>query len=111
MKRLIASLLLLISSSSPAPAQVSGKATYYAGVFSLASPSGATDAMCLENPAGVVVRLLQIYVSGLGAGAATIDVALVKRASLNSGGTSTTVTPAIGDAGAAAQAALRSWTV
>lgn len=75
---------------SPPPVN---KPTYWSGVYNLAVPAAATDVACLENPQGAVVRLLSVTLYGLGSAAGSIDIAVLRRNALNTGGTSTT--PAI----------------
>jgi len=53
-----------------------------------------TDAVCLEGNA-VALRVLTIYIGGQSAAAADGKVFIVKRSSLNTGGTSTTATGAV----------------
>ena len=89
LKRSLWSLLPCLLGAQPALAWP----TYWASTYNLAVPAGATDVVCLENPNGIVVRLLGVSVYGVGAVAGTINISVVRRTPTNTGGTSTT--PAI----------------
>jgi hypothetical protein len=67
--------------------------SYAATSLGLASAASATDIACLSGAANIVVRVKQIRVSGSAATLVTVPVSILKRASLNTGGT-----PATGNA-------------
>ena len=91
MRRTLISLLAAAFLSSAAAAQtVSNRPTYWSGVYNLAAAATPTDIACLENPTGATVRLLGVSLYGVAAAAGTINVSLVRRTTLNTGGTSTT---------------------
>jgi len=98
MRRALISLLAAALLSSAAAAQtVSNRPTYWAGVYNLAAAATPTDVVCLENPTGAVVRLLGVSIYGVGGAAGTINLSLVRRTTLNTGGTSTTPTIALSE--------------
>lgn len=86
-------------------------ATFWAGIFNLATPIGATDIVCLENPNGANISLVGVAVYGVGAANGMINVSVLRRSSLNSGGTSTLVTPTPSDEQGISKAVLRCYTV
>jgi hypothetical protein len=85
MRRLFASLVLLLAGLSPAVAQQVSVPTYYASVLNLNTTVDATDVLCLEGAAGKVVKLNGLFVAGTAAAAATIDIMLLRRITLNVG--------------------------
>jgi len=86
-------------------------ATYWASAFSVAIPAGATDIACLENPNGASISLVGVALYGVGAANGTINVSVIRRSSLNSGGTSFLITPTPSDEQGISQAVLRCYTV
>jgi hypothetical protein len=72
------------------------RSTYSYAVGSLAAATSATDVAVLEYPvaaSGKVIRLRQIQLSGTAGSSAQYVLNVIKRSSLNSGGTRTTPTP------------------
>jgi hypothetical protein len=107
LKKILAALLLTLP-AAPAAAWP----TYWASSYNLAVPIGATDIVCLENPNGIVVRLLGVSLYGTGGAAGTIDITVVRRTPLNTGGTSTTPAVSGSDLNApASQTVFRAYTV
>jgi hypothetical protein len=113
MKKFLLGFLSLLLSISGAVAQApSLLPTYWSSVFNLAVPAAATDIVCLENPNGVAVRLLSVGLYGLGSASGVVQVSVLRRTSLDSGGTSTTSSVIGSDPRAAgSQVTFRSWTV
>lgn len=72
------------------------KATYSSAFFGLVPPASATDIICIAGSASKTVKLQGIRLSGSGT-AISIPVTLVKRASVNTGGTpaATTANPGV----------------
>jgi len=68
------------------------KATYSAAVAAYGGYASATDLSCLVNSTTKIGRLSRVGVSGRATAAFAFDVLLVKRSTLNTGGTPTTVT-------------------
>ena len=94
-------------------AQEPGVPTYAATGVGMVPASSATDLTCLSGKANVVVRLQSVRLSGSGT-AISIPVTLLKRASLDTGGTANTGTAlpvpyALDSANAAAGAANTSY--
>jgi hypothetical protein len=89
-------LLFLLAFTAPAQAQ---KPTFYTASIALAAAATPTDIFCLNGAANTVARVKQIAVAGTASSAGQIQVLLIKRASLNTGGTLAT--------GLAAPAAVR----
>lgn len=76
------------------------RSTYSYSVGGLAVATGATDIAVLEYPAaasGKIIRLRQIQVSGTAGTTSTYLLNVIKRSTLNSGGTRTTPTPVARD--------------
>ena len=108
MKRLLVSTLALTLAASAALAQTNvvpqtglttgylAKNTYSSAFLGLASASSATDVLCISGSASKTVRLVEIKLGGSGT-AITFPVTLVRRASLDTGGTaaSTTANPGV----------------
>ena len=70
--------------------------TYAATAYDYTPYATATDMFVLQNPAnsGSLLNITQINISGTAQSAATMDVYVFIRTSLNTGGTSSAVTPA-----------------
>lgn len=71
-------------------------ATYSTSVTGLVPAAlGATDIFTIQNPAGsgIVIRVWVIAVSGTATVALTLDIGIVKRSTLNTGGTFTSPAP------------------
>jgi hypothetical protein len=69
-----------------------------------------SDVVCVEGPASGAARVLYVYVSGFGGGG-LITVSLIKRSSLDTGGTSSTITPGNRDSTSpASTVTVRAWT-
>ena len=108
MKRALVSLLALGLGFGPALAQVNtvpqtglttgylAKNTYTAAFVGLTPASSATDLICISGSATKTIRLQRIRLSGTAATLITAPFTILRRASLDSGGTaaSTTANPA-----------------
>lgn len=108
MKRALVSLLALGLGFGPALAQVNtvpqtglatgylAKNTYTAAFVGLTPPASATDLICISGSATKTIRLQRIRLSGTAATLITAPFTILRRASLDSGGTaaSTTANPA-----------------
>jgi hypothetical protein len=106
MKRLLLASALVGALVAPAVAQpvpqvgvtwgYVSKATYSAGFIGLVPAASATDLVCIHGAAGKTVKLVQIKLSGSAGTLVSLPITLVKRVSLDSGGTaaSTTANPA-----------------
>jgi hypothetical protein len=136
MKRLLLALGLLLGLSAPGLAQVPcvgiggvnsvpqlgvacnqepAVATYAATGVGIAPASSATDLACLQGAANIVIRVQRIRVSGTAGTQIVVPVLLMKRASLDTGGTPATSTAlpvayAMDSANVAAKATLNAWT-
>lgn len=109
MKRVLLGLALLGALSAPAlpqgvnqVAQVGTiqsqymKQTFSAGFIGLVPPASATDTICISGSATKTIRLTQIELSGSAGTLVSLPITLLRRASLDTGGTaaSTTANPA-----------------
>ena len=108
MKNLLLSTALLLGLSAPAFAQVNTvpqqglgigyvpKVTYSSAFYGLVPGASATDVVCIAASASRTVRLQRIEIGGTGT-AVSLPIQLVRRASLDSGGTaaSTTANPGV----------------
>ena len=108
MKRALVSLLALGLGFGPALAQVNtvpqtglttgylAKNTYTAAFVGLTPASSATDLICISGSATKTIRLQRIRLSGTAGTLISVPVTVLRRASLDSGGTaaSTTANPA-----------------
>lgn len=63
--------------------------TYSASIKGLVAASSATDIFEIKGAAGKVVRITRLQVSGRATAAASVDIAVIKRSTANTGGTST----------------------
>lgn len=89
--------------------------TYSATAVGLVPASSATDVACIAGAANVAVRVKQIRVSGSAGTLITVPISVVKRASVNTGGTAATgnalpVPYALDSSNSAAKATTTSWT-
>jgi len=75
----------------PAVNTESTKATYSAGVIDVTPAATATDFWQIIGSSTKTVRVLRVAISGGATAAATVDVQLVKRTALNTGGTQVSV--------------------
>ena len=86
--------------SVPAPGLITGfqnyTQTYTAGYIGLASAASATDVVCLAGSAAKTVAVTRIQLTGTAATLVTLPITLVRRTSVDTGGTaaSTTANPA-----------------
>lgn len=73
------------------------KVTYSSAFFGLVPPASATDMVCIAASATKTVRVDRIVISGSAATALSLPITVVRRASLDTGGTaaSTTANPGI----------------
>jgi hypothetical protein len=108
MKRLTALLAGLLFAAS-ASAQVNSvpqtgvttayqpKVTYSSAFFGLAPPASATDMVCIAASASKTVRVNSIRIAGSAATPVALPIQVVRRASLDTGGTpaSTTANPGV----------------
>lgn len=83
----------------PVPGLVLGflyKTTYSAAFFGLVPPASATDMVCIAGSATKMVRVAQIRLTGTAGTLTSIPVQIVRRATVDTGGTpaSTTANPA-----------------
>lgn len=105
LKRILASALGLLALCTCALAQINAvpqagvttgylaKATYSSAFFGLVPVSGGTDLICISGSATKVVRLQRLSLWGTTATAVqTLPVNLLRRASLDTGGTAATTT-------------------
>jgi hypothetical protein len=67
--------------------------TYAASVNALAPASAATDFLTITGSATKTVRVRSVVCSGTSTSAGSLEVSIVKRSALDTGGTSTTLTP------------------
>lgn len=72
------------------------KVTYSAGFFGLVPPASATDMVCIAGSANKTIRVLNFTLSGTATTAVSVPVMLVRRVTVDTGGTaaSTTANPA-----------------
>jgi hypothetical protein len=97
----------LVASLSP-----NAPATYYASVVALATAGAATDFFTISASSTNKVKIKYISISAGGSSTGQQDFVLVKRSTLDTGGTSSTVTAVPSDSGdAAATASVKSYTV
>ena len=106
MKKLLALLLLAALGSSPALAQPAPqfgitagyvpKATYSAVFIGLVPAASTTDLFCINGAAAKTIRLQSIRISGSAGTTLSLPVTILRRVTLNTGGTpaSTTANPA-----------------
>lgn len=99
---------LALGLTAPASAQVNvvpasglitsylGQNTYSAAFIGLVPAASATDVICIHGAAGKTIKLLQVKLSGSAGTLVSLPVTLVRRASIDTGGTaaSTTANPA-----------------
>lgn len=85
---------------------------YSAAVVGLAVANGATDVLTLKPSGSKKIRLKNIEVSGINsAGTSTVDLVLIKRSTLDVGGTSTVLTSIPHDSHyPAAEGIVTTWT-
>lgn len=90
-----------------------GKLTFRAAISGLAAAASGTDIFTITGSAQRKIKVLKIEVSGIATAAAAIPWQIIKRSAANTGGTSTTPTcvPMETNAGIAAQAVVRAYTV
>lgn len=88
---------------SPAPANT--LATYAVTSAALSPPAAATDVFTLNGSATTTVRILQVTVSGTATATTAIDLSLIKRPALDTGGTSSAPTIHLFDSNNAAATA------
>jgi hypothetical protein len=108
MKKLLLSTALVLGLAAPAFAQVNTvpqvglttgylpKATYSSAFFGLVPPASATDVVCIAASSTKTVRVDRIVIGGSGT-AVSLPIEVVRRASLDTGGTigTTTANPGI----------------
>jgi hypothetical protein len=108
MKKLLVSTALLLGLVAPAFAQINSvpqvglttgylpKATYSSAFFGLVPPASATDVLCIAASSTKTVRVDRIVIGGSGT-AVSLPIEVVRRASLDTGGTigTTTANPGI----------------
>lgn len=108
MKRIFLSFLALAALPGAAFAQVNvvpqpgvtfgyvPKTTYSAAFFALVPAASATDVVCISGSSSKTIRLQRIVLTGSAGTAVNVPVNIVRRTSLDSGGTpaSTTANPA-----------------
>lgn len=83
----------LVGVNQPFPVSLGDgqKATYSSGIVGLVPASSATDVFELNNSAGSkTLKVVKLTISGMAGTAITVPVSLVKRTTVNSGGTSST---------------------
>src|SRR5258705_5485634 len=105
MKRLLLTCALVGALAAPAAAQVNvvpqvglttnylARQTYSAGFFGLVPAASATDVICLAGSATKTVRLQNIRLSGTAGTLVTTPVQLVRRVTVDPGGTPAATTP------------------
>ena len=84
----------------------SSKATYSAVVQDFTPVANATDIITLTNPLGKTITLTNVRISGNATAATAQDIYILKRTTLNTGGTATNPTPTIHDSQDAAPTAV-----
>ena len=108
MKKLLLSTALVLGLAAPAFAQVNTvpqlglttgylpKTTYSSAFFGLVPPASATDVLCIAASATKTVRIDRLVIGGSGT-AVSLPIQVVRRASLDTGGTigTTTANPGI----------------
>jgi hypothetical protein len=94
----------LLATPLPATAQVNtvqqvgtisnyvAKPTYSAAFFGLVPPASATDMVCIAGSATKKINLLNVTLSGTATTAVSVPVMLVRRVTVNTGGTAGTTT-------------------
>lgn len=86
--------------------------TYAAGITNLVPTTPATDIATITGAPGKVIKVRKVHISGVATSAAQLDIFLIKRTGLNTGGTLTTPTVVPFDTlNAAAGAVVRAYTV
>jgi len=86
------------------------RAAYGYSVFGMTPAATATDVLTLSGSATKIVRVRQVVISGIATSAGNIPIAIHRRTAANTGGTSTTPTPAQRDStDDAATAVLRQY--
>jgi hypothetical protein len=73
------------------------KASFMAAISGLAPAASATDIFTITGKAGRVVKINQIQISGIATAASAIPISIVKRSTVNSGGTSAAVSAVLMD--------------
>jgi hypothetical protein len=103
MKRTLLPLALALGISSPALAQVNTvpqtgltigylpKVTYSSAFFGLVPPASATDVVCIAASSTKTVRVDRIVIGGTGT-AVSLPIQVLRRVSLDTGGTAATTT-------------------
>lgn len=105
-KRLLLSAILLVGAASAALAQpvnvvpqvgfIAGlngqRATYSSVALALPPAASATDVACIAGSASKTIEVKEITVSGSAGTLVTLPITLVRRASVNTGGTAGTTT-------------------
>lgn len=73
------------------------KATFSSAFFGLVPPASATDMVCIAASASKTIRVQRVVITGSAATAVALPIQVVRRASLDSGGTaaSTTANPGV----------------
>lgn len=69
------------------------KNTYMIGFTGLVPAAAATDILVVSGSANKIIKIIEIELQGTSSAAITIDVRVLKRSTLNTAGTSTTLTP------------------
>lgn len=88
------------------------RSTYSAAITNLVSATLATDILTINGSASKTIRVTKISIDGLAVTGGNISVFLIKRSTVNTGGTSTTLTNVPHDsANAAGTAAVKAYTV
>lgn len=82
------------------------RTTYSAATVGLVAASSGTDLYTIAGVAGKTIRITRICVSGRATAAASEDVVLVKRSTLDTGGTATVPTDVPNNSGSAAGGAV-----
>jgi hypothetical protein len=96
------------------PVQISAGAlpTYSAVTLALSLATSATDVVTLSGSATTTVRVLRVRIMGTKTTAGQELIALLRRSTANTGGTSTTITAALHDTNSSvATAVFRTYTV
>ena len=103
MRKLLLSSAMLLGLSAPAFAQVNvvpqpglatgylAKTTYSSAFFGLVPGASATDVLCIAASASKTVRVQRIVIGGTGT-AVSLPIQVVRRATLDTGGTAGTTT-------------------
>lgn len=105
-KAMTGSVPVVVASDNVLTTLVKETATYSAGVADLSPAATATDIVTISGAAGKVIKIYRIHITATATTGSIFDLNLIRRSTLNTGGTSTTVTPVVFDTLNAASSAV-----